>query len=121
MTKFIPVVPKAGKPQVKINALMMAKVTALLIDGGLSRKDLAEETGLHYVSVLRYCRALRKEGILYIADWLPDARGRKAIPAYKLGRRPDVPKAKKSAEQISKDYRARLKMKELIQRTAGSL
>lgn len=117
--KYIPSPMRKGIKQAKINALSFAKLTALMLDGGMTRQEMAEETGLHYVTVLRYCRALRKEGILRIDGWRLDARGRMNIRTYKLGTGPDAKQPIKSVSEIAKDYRARKKMKEMIQRMAG--
>ena len=118
---YIPRPDRKGKSQTKINALSFALLTKHLLDGDLTRKELAEETGLHYVTVLRYCRALRKVGALYINDWRTDARGNSNVAVFKSGSKPDAPKRKKSKAEIGRDYRQRKAMKELIHITAGQL
>lgn len=118
---YIPKPNRKGKPQSKLNALTFAKLTKLLMEGDYTRQELAEETGLHYVSVLRYCRTLRAEGAIYIADWRLDGKGNMSLAVYKLGTKPDVPKPIKTKAQIARDYRGRKAMKEMIKLTAGAL
>lgn len=119
--KHIPRPDRRGKRQVKINCLSFSKLMRALMDGDMTLQELADETGLHYVSVLRYCRALRAEGVLYVADWRPDARGNLSLKVYKVGTRPDAPKPVKSKAEIARQYRARKAMREMIQLTAGGL
>lgn len=119
MTRFMPQPDRRGKRQAKLNALTFAKLTRALMEGDMTLAELAEETGLHYVSVLRYCRTLRAEGAIYIADWRPDKRGTPIMKVYKIGTRPDAPKPVKTKAAIGRDYRKRKAMREMIQLTAG--
>jgi transcriptional regulator with XRE-family HTH domain len=109
---------RKGVKQIKINALSFAKLTALMLDGGLTRKEMAEETGLHYVTILRYCRGLRKEGILRIDGWRTDAYGRMNVATYKLvpartRRRPSRPSVRLVRTTRPEED------EEMIQRMAG--
>lgn len=116
---YIPRPERKGKPQAKINALTFAKLMAALLEGDYTLRELAEETGLHYVSVLRYCRALRRENVVHVAGWRPDARGNMTMVVYRVGNRADVPKPIKQKKDIARDYRARKAMKEMIKLTTG--
>lgn len=51
---------------IKINAISQAHLIALMLDGIYTCKELAEETGLHYVTVLQYTRELHRAGAAYI-------------------------------------------------------
>ena len=56
----------------KLNASHQARLLRLLWDGGYTCQELAEQTGLHYVTVLEYTRELRREGIAHISQWQAD-------------------------------------------------
>jgi len=113
--------PPRNKQVRKINALTQARLMRLLLDGELDCRELAEETGLHYVTVLQYTRELHKAGAAYICDWHPDDRGYATLKVYKLGagkrdkKRPSMTVNEKSAR-----YRARKKLKQLALVTAGA-
>lgn len=49
-----------GRRIVKINAMSQVKLIALMLDGVYTCEQLAEGTGLHYVTVLQYTRELHR-------------------------------------------------------------
>ena len=71
--------------QHKVNASAYARLCAAMIPGDLTCAELAEETGLHLVTVYQYTRELHAHGAVHIARREPDARGRHNIKVYKLG------------------------------------
>ena len=83
----------------KINALTQARLIRLLWDGTFNCAELAEETGLHYVTVLEYCRELHRAGAAHIAHWDKDTRGRDAVKVYKLGPGRDAVRQKLTGAQ----------------------
>ena len=107
--------------QHKINALTQANLIRLLLDGELSCRDLAEETGLHYVTVLQYCRTLHKAGAAFICGWEADRRGLETIRHYKVGIGKDVkPKRRMTEVERQRRYRYNLKMRRTAMVTAGA-
>ena len=106
------------KRQIKLNALMMAKVVRMLFDGGVTVYQIAEETGLGYITTLRYVNALRREGVVRIDSWVRS--GSQHVAAYELGDEPDAPKKLKCPRESAAEWRARRAMKNMIQRTAGA-
>ena len=98
---------KTVRTSVKTNALSFSKLIALMLKGDLSCHELAEETGLHYVTVLQQTRALYLAGACRIVRYDPDTRGRPCIKIYKIGKGPDCPRPCKPRAQISADYRRR--------------
>ena len=70
---------------IKVNAIAYAWLIKALRRGDMTLADLAEETGLHYLTVALYTRALHKVGVIHISDWAPDPLGRMALKIYKLG------------------------------------
>lgn len=79
------------KPRkIKINAVLQARLIKLLLEAPHSAKELALETGLHYLTCLDYLRALHKEKAAYIAAYAPDTQGRHSIKQFALGSKPDA-------------------------------
>ena len=107
------------KHMTRINALSLAKLTRCLIDGDLSCMELAAESGLHYTTVLRYARALHREGAAFIADWSEDTSGRRIIKIYKIGIGNDVIKPRQSNAERMRMSRARAKQLKAINLIAG--
>ena len=98
---------RKGRKVVKVNAMSYAKLLSLLWDGGYTLQELAEETGLHVLTVSDYTKALYKEKMAHIAGWAPDARGRICCRVYKLGpgkdaKRQPLTKAERQAKRREK-------------------
>lgn len=100
---------KSRKAMVKINSYTTAKLVAEMIPGVLTCAELAEETGLHYVTVLNYTRTMHKVGAAYISKWDADIRGRHNVKIYKIGAAKDARKPKLTGAQRSAAYRAKLR------------
>jgi len=118
----MPPSPK-GKRMIKINAIMQAQLIKLLLDGTYTCKELAEMTGLHYVTVLQYTRELHRAGAAHIAAWEKDPRGRDLSKIYKLGEGTDKRRQKKTQAERQIAYRAKkkqIKLMELIRCNALS-
>ena len=98
---------------VKMNAVAQAHLIKLLLEGAYTCKELAEQTGLHYVTVLQYCRELHEVGAAHICMWQKDARGRDAIKIYKLGEDKDRKRQKMSDAQRQQKYRDKIAQKKL--------
>ena len=96
-----------------------AKLIKLLMEGAYSCKELAEMTGLHYVTVLQYTRELHAEGAAHICMWVKDDRGRDLTKIYKLGegtdkKRQRIPDAVRQAK-----YREKIKQQRIQKVIAG--
>ena len=101
-----------GRQVIKVNAMSQAALIKLLLDGTRSCRELAEETGLHYVTVLQYTRELHKAKAVHIAEWHPDARGRDMIKIYKIGKGADTKRYRIPDTIKSKRYRESQKLRE---------
>ena len=55
-----------GKTTIKVNAMAYAHLVELMLDGTHSCQELARATGLHYVTVLDYTRAMHRAGAAHI-------------------------------------------------------
>ena len=81
--------------------------------------ELAELTGLHYVTVLEYCRELHRAGAAHIASWNKDARNRDSVKVYKLGPGRDAQRACMTDAQRVQRQRDRKKAMQLNLVMAG--
>lgn len=103
----------------KMNAFTYAMLIRLMMDGTRTCRELAEETGLHILTVYDYTYHLHKSGAAFIVTW--DGEGRHQTRIYMIGRGKDAPRPSKSRKQIAEDYRARKTAKELLHRMAGDV
>lgn len=99
--------PPINRRMIKINAITQAQLIKLMLDGVFTCQELAEETGLHYVTVLQYTRELHLAGAAHIAGWQQDAFGRDSIKIYKIGAAPDKKRKTLTAQQRQARYRAK--------------
>lgn len=97
--------------QIKMNAICYAQMCAAMIPGDMTCQELADETGLHLVTVYQYTREMHRFGAAHIARYLPDARGRHLIKVYKLG--PGRNAARKKLTQAERQQRYREKRQAL--------
>ncbi len=100
---------KKERRVIKVNAMAQAKLIALMLDGVYTCKQLAEETGLHYVTVLQYARELHRAKAAHISSWEKDSCGRDAIKIYKIGRGRDAKRERMTDAQRQARYRAKKK------------
>lgn len=107
--------PDPRRKMVKVNALSYGKLVALMLDGVHSCLELAELTGLHYVTVLQYTRELHSAGAAYIDHWEKDSFGRDAIKVYRIGRGKDAKRTRIAAAKRTAAYRAKKHMQTITQ------
>ena len=106
-------------PMIKLNGLLFARMVKMLLDGATVH-EIADETGLHKVTVTRYTRELHKARAVHIAHWEADSLGRECIKGYRIGDQRDVPRQKrKTAAQRTALYRARKRQRVLLHQLAG--
>lgn len=103
-----------NKRIIKINAITQAKLIRLLLEGAYTCQELADETGLHYVTVLHYTRELHRAGAAHIASWDKDLRGRDLVKIYKLGVGKDAKRQKKTQAERQAAYRTKQKQLDTI-------
>ena len=95
-----------GKRIIKINAITQAKLIEAMLDGVYTCQELADQTGLHYVTVLQYARELHRAKAAHISGWDKDERGRDVIKIYKIGRGKDAKREKMTGAQRQARSRA---------------
>lgn len=108
-----------GKKIIKINAICQAQLIKLLFDGVYTCHELAEQTGLHYVTVLHYTRELHAAGAAYICAWEKDGRGRDVIKIYKIGEGRDAKRKKMTPAERQAKSRANRFNLEMMHRMAA--
>ena len=108
-----------GKKLVKINALAQAQLIKLLFDGVYTCHELAEQTGLHYVTVLQYTRELHAVKAVHICAWEKDSRGRDSIKIYKIGEARDAQRKRMTVAQRKAKSRAKIFNLEIMHRMAA--
>lgn len=111
---------KPKKRQIKMGAISYAKMAALMLDGVYTCQELADETGLSYVTVLQYTRELHLAGAAHVSGWEKDALGRDTVRIYGLGRGKDAPKEKKSAAARNASLRAKRGMQKISLALVGT-
>jgi predicted ArsR family transcriptional regulator len=108
-----------GKRIIKVNAITQAQLIKLLLEGTYTCVELAEMTGLHYVTVLQYTRELHRAGAAHICAWEKDARGRDILKIYKLGAGKDAKRQRMTEAQKQARYRAKMQAARLLHAMAG--
>ena len=109
--------PPKPKRQIKVNAMAFAQLVKLLLEGTYTCTELAQMTGLHYVTVLHYTREMYRAGAVHITAWEKDARGRDLAKIYKLGEGNDKKRHKYTQAERQIAYRAKkrqIKVLELL-------
>jgi len=105
----------------KVNASALARMVKTLMDDEVSSHELAERTGLSYITVLRYIAALHKEKVVHIVEYRRDRLGRQCERVFTLGNAKDVKRVRKSPLELKRESRARLKQIRMNQMLAGRL
>lgn len=105
---------------IKMSAISYAKMMSL-IDGTRTCLEIAEETGLHVLTVYQYTRELHREGVIHIALWEKDTRGRDAIKVYKLGEGKDAKRHTMTQRERAARYREKKAGLAFINRVSGGV
>ena len=108
-----------NRKQVKIGAISYAQLVLHMLQGDMNCKELAEETGLHYVTVLQYARELYLAKAAHISCWEKDSLGRDNIKIYKIGKGRDAKRSAQTRAEIAKTYRSKLRGIEISHAMAG--
>lgn len=104
------------------HAIAFAVILRELLDGPCTALELAAETGMRHETVLGWIRAMRRQSVLHVAQWVEDSQGRRGTAAYSLGNKPDAPRRPMQRREIVKRYRQRAPVRaanELLTRKAA--
>lgn len=100
--------------------MAFGQLVKLLLEGTYTCTELAEMTGLHYVTVLHYTREMHRAGAVHIAAWEKDSRGRDLAKIYKLGEGNDKKRQRKTQAERQIAYRAKKKQLSLIKKLCSA-
>lgn len=106
---------------IKMGAISYAKMIRLLMDGTMTCAEIAEETGLHLLTVYQYTRELHREGVIHIALWEKDSRGRDAIKVYRFGEGKDAKRYAMTQRERAARYREKKAGLAFINRVSGGV
>lgn len=109
------------KRVIKMSAISYAHLVKLMLEGTYSCRELAEHTGLHYVTTLQYTRELHRAGAAHISSWEKDSRGKDSTKIYKLGEGKDAPRQRKSKAERAAAYRRKKQTTDLMHMLASPL
>lgn len=112
--------PPIGRKAAKANAIAAWRLIELLMQGTHTIQQLADDTGLHRITVERWLRAGRNAGLVYIDHWEQDCRGRMILRVLKLGTGKDAKCPKLTDAQRRQRYRDRQRARQMLQVTAGA-
>ena len=101
----------------KVNAMSFSIMCKLLMDGTHTCYELAEETGLHVLTIYDWTREMHRQGVVHICMW--EGEGRSSTRIFKLGEGKDAPRPIKHRSKVHAEYRARKKSAELNHQMAG--
>ncbi|MGI9150452.1 MAG: hypothetical protein ACR2IX_02930 [Limnohabitans sp.] len=102
----------------KVNAMTFSIMCKLLMEGTRTCKELAEDTGLHVLTVYDWTREMHRQGIIHICMW--EGEGRASMRIFMFGVGKDAARPIKPRKTISADYRARKSAEVLLQRMVGN-
>lgn len=91
----------------KVNQDTYARLFKVLLHEVSTAHELAEETGLHVVTVQSLMRTLKKHKVVHVCEWEADRLGRDVTPVYKLGVGKDKPRHKFTARERQARHRAK--------------
>lgn len=100
---------KPPRKQIKMGAVLYAQMCALMLQGDLTCQELADETGLHLVTVYQYTREMHRFGAAHIVRYEPDVRGRHIVKIYKLGKGKNAPRITMTPAERTARYRYKLR------------
>jgi hypothetical protein len=102
-----------SKNQVKVNAMSFALLVKEMLAGEYTCEELAERTGLHYVTVLNYTREMHKAGSAHICAWRMNHRKQYVLKVYGVGDRMDAEKPRKAMTSAQRQlkYKSKLRRK----------
>lgn len=98
----------------KVNCATFCQLIKLLQEGTRTCTELAEDTGLHKLTVYLYCREFYNSGLIHIAGWEEDSAGRMTMRVYMWGPGKDVKKIIMSKKERTAKYKSRQKHLRLI-------
>lgn len=109
-----------GRVCIKVNAISLAILIRLLKEGTRTCQELAEETGLHILTIYQWCRELHKQKVIHIVGWEVDSRGRYFTKVYMLGEGKDAKRDAQSGaarQRACRERKRKVELQKLLTRT----
>lgn len=101
----------------KVNQEAYAITFKTLIANPCTAYELAEETGLHVVTMQELMRCFARHKLVHISAWDQDTQGRDTTPVWTFGKGKNVPRRRQTRAEIAARYRERQKMLKLVNLT----
>ena len=93
----------------KVNQESYALAIKFLMSNDATFQQVADETGLHVITISKLIRIFKKHKLVHVCDWLPDRMGRDATMVIRWGAGRDVKRFKMSGRDRQRLCRARKK------------
>jgi DNA-binding IclR family transcriptional regulator len=103
---------------IKVNAGAYARLIKALRTGDRALTELAEVTGLHYLTVAHYTRALHKAGEVHVSRLRADTLGRMSVKLFTLGPGIDAKRDPMSVRERKRRQRARESREEAVKQSS---
>jgi DNA-binding IclR family transcriptional regulator len=103
---------------IKINGMSFALLIKALRTGDKSLTDLADASGLHYLTAAHYVRELKKAGEVHVSRLRADTLGRMSVKLFTLGPGIDAKRDPMSARERKRRQRARESREEAVRLNA---
>lgn len=104
----------------KVNCMIFCKLIKLLEEGTRSCRELADETGLHVLTVYQYTKEMHKQGLIHIATWEYNDYGRPSIRIYMWGKGKDATRQTMTRKEAHQRRKARARAMTQINRLVAA-
>jgi len=106
---------------VKVNAMSFALLVREMLAGSYTCQELAERTGLHYVTVLTYTREMHKAGAAHIRAWRMNEKRQYVLKVYGIGDMQDARKPRAALTPAQRTQRYRMKNAKTLSSTSRTI
>jgi hypothetical protein len=105
--------PPRCKTRRRLNALSVAQMMVAMQEEAHTVHELCALVGLSLATTRHYILTLHREGGCHIEHWEQDCKGRHVTPSYRLGKRKDAIKPRRTRAESGRAYRAKKAMQEV--------
>jgi len=89
----------------KVNQETYALAIKFLINNDATFQQIADETGLHIVTISKLIKTFKKHKLVHVCDWLPDRLGRDATMVIRWGEGKDLKRFRMSSKDRQRLHR----------------